>query len=97
MLIVRFWLDHSDVGTEGSWKLFSTGKAPTFSNWAPGQPDDHGKAQDCGYAYYTKNGAWDDSGCAYKISSICESSGIYCCIHWSVKKYQYMIEKFQAF
>ncbi|XP_048730622.2 perlucin-like protein [Ostrea edulis] len=75
---VRFWLDHSDVGTEGSWKLFSTGKAPTFSNWAPGQPNDYRKAQDCGYAYHTKNGAWDDSGCAYKISFICESSGSRC-------------------
>lgn len=44
---VRFWLDHTDVGKEGRWKMFSTGKSPTFSFWSPGQPDNHRGSQNC--------------------------------------------------
>lgn len=27
---VRFWLDHTDVGKEGRWKMFSTGSPQPF-------------------------------------------------------------------
>eukprot|EP00105_Crassostrea_gigas_P015832 XP_011432965.1 PREDICTED: perlucin-like protein [Crassostrea gigas] len=73
---VRFWLDHTDVGKEGRWKMFSTGKSPTFSFWSPGQPDNHRGSQNCGYSYFNKNtGAWDDGGCSARFWIICEISG----------------------
>lgn len=73
---VRFWLDHTDVGKEGRWKMFSTGKSPTFSFWSPGQPDNHRGPQNCGYSYFNKNtGAWDDGGCSARFWIICETSG----------------------
>nr|XP_022307439.1 perlucin-like protein isoform X1 [Crassostrea virginica] len=70
----RSWLDHTDVGTEGTWKLFSTGRSPTFTNWSKGQPDNRGN-QDCACNYYNrKTGAWDDVTCSYKLGFICEIS-----------------------
>lgn len=70
------WLDHTDVGTEGTWKLFSTGRSPTFTNWSKGQPDNYKGNQDCAYSYFNrKTGAWDDGNCGHKIGLICEISG----------------------
>lgn len=75
---VRFWLDHTDVGKEGRWKMFSTGKSPTFSFWSPGQPDNYRGSQNCGYSYYNKNtGVWDDGVCSARLWIICETSGKY--------------------
>ncbi|XP_055998593.1 perlucin-like protein [Ostrea edulis] len=73
---VPYWLDVTDVGKEGHWLTFSTGKRPTFTSWDRGQPDNWKKNQDCGYNNFSgRLGRWDDAHCTMKIQFICEESG----------------------
>lgn len=42
----RFWMDLSDAASEGLW-VSASGRAAPYTEWAPGQPDDAGGAEDC--------------------------------------------------
>lgn len=65
------WLDLSDTTTEGTFlTLFES--APTFTNWADGEPNDSGGAQDCGVV--RADGKWDDVGCDAKQPFACVES-----------------------
>lgn len=66
----EIWLGALDTGVEGEWRwyggnddglLFSLGSTAqygAYTNWAAGQPDDSGGAQD--YAVMQTSGAWAD-------------------------------------
>ncbi|XP_061174193.1 C-type lectin lectoxin-Lio1-like isoform X4 [Saccostrea echinata] len=72
---VPYWIDLTDVGKEGTWMTFSSGKGPTFTAWAKGQPDNSGGKQHCAYNNWTGRSDWDDGGCTYKTQVMCELSG----------------------
>ncbi len=42
----NFWTGFNDVAVEGSWEWVS-GEPVTYTNWAPGQPDDAGGEDYC--------------------------------------------------
>ncbi|XP_062592104.1 snaclec 5-like isoform X1 [Saccostrea cucullata] len=73
---VRYWIDLTDIGKERTWMSLSTGKGPTFTNWAKGQPDYGKLKQHCAYcANWSGRGEWDNGECDYKTQVICELSG----------------------
>ncbi len=60
----QYWIGLSDTDIEGTF-AWVDGEPLDFANWASGQPDDAGGAEDCveinhpGFAA----GAWNDTGC----------------------------------
>jgi hypothetical protein len=57
-----YWTGLTDQVQEGSWK-WSSGEAVTYTNWAPGEPNNSAADQD--YASFNAGagaGKWDDAG-----------------------------------
>lgn len=72
---VEYWIDFTDIGTEGKWVTLSTGKS-TYTSWDYGQPDNWRGDQDCANNNYSKRlGRWDDTKCINTYQVMCEDSG----------------------
>ena len=54
----RLWIGLNDADVEGQFKWVS-GEAVTYTNWAPGEPNNSGSAQDYGTINF--NNQWDDT------------------------------------
>ncbi|XP_017056435.1 C-type lectin 37Db-like [Drosophila ficusphila] len=65
-----YWLDSTDLATEGTFVHMSTGKPARFLNWGYGEPDNHGNFQHCNFLY---NGYYYDSHCNTKCLFICQA------------------------
>ena len=70
-----FWFGINDIDIDGTFQ-YATGGNLVFTNWAGGQPDNSGGAQNCGIIGYGplpyKDGKWDDIQCYPNHASICE-------------------------
>lgn len=61
----------TDKDSEGHWIWSSTGKTPTYKNWASGQPDNASSKEHYGHFWgETANGQWNDWPWRYDF--ICE-------------------------
>ncbi|XP_052691169.1 C-type lectin domain family 10 member A-like [Crassostrea angulata] len=69
--IVAYWIDFTDIGTEGKWVTLSTGKSE-YTRWQSGQPDNYRGNQNCAY---NMKGSWDDHSCKSTYQVLCEASG----------------------
>jgi Ca2+-binding RTX toxin-like protein len=54
------WIGLTDEVTEGTFK-WANGEAVTYTNWAPGEPNNDGN-QDYAWINYQNPGKWDDAG-----------------------------------
>ncbi len=64
------WIGYSDDVSEGSYVWYD-GSPLSYSNWAPGEPNDAGGAEDCTQIY--PDGMWNDLNCAgYNSLSVIE-------------------------
>lgn len=71
-LLVRNWIDYTDISHEGNYVALSTGRN-CFLSWYKGQPD--GKTQDCATNNYLGEfGQWYDVGCFDQYPPLCEAS-----------------------
>ncbi|MGK7893551.1 MAG: PQQ-dependent sugar dehydrogenase [Xenococcus sp. (in: cyanobacteria)] len=55
----QFWLGFNDVETEGQFQ-WSSGQPATYTNWAPGEPNDFDGVQDFAVMNFGGTGEWDD-------------------------------------
>lgn len=63
----------SDAVVEGVWTWYADHTDLTYTNWAPGQPDqDIRRNQDCLILTATDNYTWHDVECSLKAHPICE-------------------------
>ncbi|XP_045191037.2 perlucin-like protein [Mercenaria mercenaria] len=71
----NFWIALSDAEEEGTW-IWMNSKTPLsstgFSDWAPGEPNNMGRNQNCGCFYLTPYFKWDDCLCHENHNYICE-------------------------
>lgn len=63
------FLSMNDIKTEGNF-TYPTGESLVYSNWAPGEPNNNGGAENCVEIY--TNGKWNDKSCSEQRLVICE-------------------------
>ncbi|XP_026181764.1 ladderlectin-like [Mastacembelus armatus] len=64
------WIGGHDLIQEGKWKW--TDKTPfTYTNWAPGQPDDYQRNEDCLQISTEGRRFWNDLDCQTPLPSVC--------------------------
>ncbi|KAM5236485.1 pulmonary surfactant-associated protein D [Ctenodactylus gundi] len=63
------FLSMTDVRTEGTF-VYPSGKPLVYSNWAPGEPNNDGGAENCVEIF--TNGKWNDKACGQPQLVICE-------------------------
>ena len=68
-----YYIDGTDIGTEGTFKWATFEKTFLHDNFAAGQPDG-GATDDC-LAMAFSSGEWDDVDCTTQLKSICEFEG----------------------
>lgn len=70
------WIGFTDSSVEGQW-LWETGEPVTYTNWAPGQPDNSNGDQDYAHMWAAfGGGTWDDVGNDDLDYAILEIDGI---------------------
>lgn len=69
--VENFWIGLTDALVEGHWVWETTQITPTYTNWAPGEPNDAGHHEDCAIMFPTSF-HWNDGACSSKLSFICE-------------------------
>ncbi|XP_049750672.1 pulmonary surfactant-associated protein D isoform X2 [Elephas maximus indicus] len=63
------FLGMTDTKTEGSF-TYPTGEPLAYSNWAPGEPNNNGDAENC--VEILTNGKWNDKSCGEQRLVVCE-------------------------
>ncbi|XP_004389942.1 pulmonary surfactant-associated protein D [Trichechus manatus latirostris] len=63
------FLGVTDTKTEGRF-TYPTGEPLAYSNWAPGEPNNNGEAENC--VEILTNGKWNDKSCGQQRLVVCE-------------------------
>ena len=67
-----FWIGFNDMAAEGAWE-WASGEPVTYTNWAPGQPDDWGGNEDAAVMNWdAATGGWNDVTDYYHYCGIAE-------------------------
>lgn len=69
-----FWIGINDLENEGNFEWVS-GQAVTYTNWAPGEPNNGGGNQDFGWMNFGSTRQWDDNGATGTFRGIIEIGG----------------------
>jgi glucose/arabinose dehydrogenase len=65
------WIGITDRTTEGQF-AWASGAGVSYTNWAPGEPNNAGGNQDYGWMNYSAPGLWDDRGASDRLRGIIE-------------------------
>jgi|GEM_PF-2530111 len=72
--VERLWIGLNDAEIEGQFE-WSSDQPVTYTNFAPGEPDDAGGVQDFGVLNFGGNGEWDDESGTSFFRGIIEIGG----------------------
>ncbi|XP_034478043.1 pulmonary surfactant-associated protein D-like [Drosophila innubila] len=71
----HYWLDINDLGTEGVFKLLSTGKEAPYLYWRYPEPNNKGGNENCVQVLRVDSKyAMNDNSCDFKFNFICEKN-----------------------
>ncbi len=65
----RYWIGLDDLAVEGAYRWVD-GTRPRFVAWSRGEPNDSGRAEDCGH-FWEDAPRWNDIGCDAALGAIC--------------------------
>ncbi|XP_078621970.1 perlucin-like protein [Branchiostoma floridae x Branchiostoma japonicum] len=68
-----FWFGLHDQREAGHFEWVDGSALGTYSNWAPGQPNNYGGNQDCVYYPEYPFWKWADESCDLRIRFICQA------------------------
>nr|XP_022302982.1 C-type lectin mannose-binding isoform-like isoform X2 [Crassostrea virginica] len=66
------WTDAVDLGKEGQWTFFSSGRPLKYFKWKRREPNNAKPGEDCTIIDLAHYGRWDDRNCQWKYHSLCE-------------------------
>ena len=66
---MNFWIGLTDLGSEGDWRLASSGLKPSYVNWHDNQPNNENGNEDC--VIYNVDQTWYDATCATPFKFVC--------------------------
>ncbi|XP_026154670.1 ladderlectin-like [Mastacembelus armatus] len=64
------WIGGTDAQQEGKWR-WTDGTAFTYTNWAPGQPDNWQGNENCLHITTEGRRFWNDLDCQTPLPSVC--------------------------
>lgn len=67
---VPFWISGTNLPDNKTWISISIGKKLTYTNWAPGEPNNH-EGEYC-IEINQNNGLWNDYNCYSDVYFLCE-------------------------
>ncbi|XP_052790946.1 perlucin-like [Mya arenaria] len=68
----QYWMDGTDMATEGTWIWDKTGELFEVNDWAPNEPNQNGGQEDCLSIFSTLGYHWNDEHCNSPQAYICE-------------------------
>ena len=71
---VQYWIGITDEMVESQWKVESTGKRVTYTDWIPGQPDNTLGKEDCAAFEPRYDYHWNDWPCTSNFRPLCGKS-----------------------
>jgi hypothetical protein len=72
---VDLWTGMTDYADEGQWS-WADGSTVSYTNWAPGEPNNFGNDEDCMELGYYADGKWNDNGCSAQHPFMCTYNGL---------------------
>lgn len=71
ILIPATWIDAVDLGKEGKWMWFSSGKNANYLPWDSNEPNNHQSSEHCAVTFH--NGVkWHDANCINSFNFMCK-------------------------
>ena len=73
---IHVWIGINDIAKEGRW-VWQNGQLPKYSHWHKGEPNNHGRGEDCAMMYYhlsrkaNEGTAWNDISCTARYYALC--------------------------
>ena len=58
---MNFWIGLTDLGSEGDWRLASSGLKPSYLNWHEGEPNNAYGNEDCAWIRIGNYSDWKDT------------------------------------
>lgn len=64
--------DAVDLGKNGVWIWFSSGKSVTYLHWNNGQPSKYKSSEHCALTFHLGRAKWHDAFCTSSYNFMCE-------------------------
>lgn len=68
IFISATWIDAVDLGKNGVWMWFSSGKSVTHLPWDNGQPSKYKSSENCALTFHLGRAKWHDAFCTSTIT-----------------------------
>ena len=66
------WIGTTDKLNENVWFWHTSGKAMSFTDWSPNEPNNHSRGEHCLQLKKNYDFLWNDAKCQLKQPSICQ-------------------------
>jgi len=78
-----YYIGATDSQQEGNFRWMTSGNYVAYSNWNPGEPNNHAGSQNCAFLHpYSNLCKWDDVGCEARtvfsspLKAVCEANPV---------------------
>jgi len=68
----RVWIGLNDIKKEGKYEWVGLNKAPKWTHWNKGEPNDYKGKEDC--TEMRNSGKWNDMPCKTKMGFVCQET-----------------------
>uniref|UniRef100_A0A8W8J471 C-type lectin domain-containing protein n=1 Tax=Magallana gigas TaxID=29159 RepID=A0A8W8J471_MAGGI len=66
------WIDVVDLGSEGKWVSFSSGKTANYLPWDGGEPNNYDSSEHCAFIFNGGTEKWFDGNCTSSLNFMCK-------------------------
>ncbi|XP_052709185.1 C-type lectin mannose-binding isoform-like [Crassostrea angulata] len=66
------WIDVVDLGKEGKWMSFSSGKTANYLPWYDSEPNNYDSSEHCAFMFNSGTEKWYDGNCTSSLNFMCK-------------------------